>query len=121
MYTDVTKWLDSILNQELPAEVVAFCFNLYEDGESNWSMELIGSERFDAEDEDWCCDEITDFGTREAPFVWNTDEKWDAVLETVIGVLKKYMESGKYAAVLKEKAAVGVGFVDGDIVLLYTK
>ena len=30
MYQKIEEWLDSILNQEIPEAVVAFCFNLYE-------------------------------------------------------------------------------------------
>lgn len=28
MLGEISKWLDSALNQEVPDEVVAFCFNL---------------------------------------------------------------------------------------------
>lgn len=68
MFDEVSKWLNLVLEQDIPEEVLAFCFNLYEDGENSWSMELVGTERFDADDEAWPCDEITDFGTRKEPF-----------------------------------------------------
>ena len=32
MYNEVANWLNNVLNQDIPEEVVAFCFNLYEDG-----------------------------------------------------------------------------------------
>ena len=90
MLAKVAAWLDEVLEQSVPEEVVAFCFNLYEDGDNSWSMELVGTASFDEEDMDWACDEVTDFGTREVPF-----------------------------GVLKEKNGVGVGFVDGDIEIIY--
>ena len=31
MYDKIEKWLNDILEQEIPPETVAFCFNLYED------------------------------------------------------------------------------------------
>lgn len=45
MFDKVSKWLDDILEDVLetgiPYEVNAFGFNLYDDGDNNWSMELI--------------------------------------------------------------------------------
>ena len=79
MYTLVENWLDSILEQSIPTEVVALNFNLYEDGGNNWSIELVGTESFDLEDEDWCCDEIFDFGTRETPLTWKEEKAWNEI------------------------------------------
>lgn len=31
MYNDVADWLNNVLSKDIPEEVVAFCFNLYED------------------------------------------------------------------------------------------
>lgn len=121
MYNKVSNWLDNVLKQDIIEDVAAFCFNLYEDGENNWSMELVGTERFDMEDDDWPCDEITDFGTRKELFAWNKLTEWDKVLEEMVAILREYLENGKYAEVLKSKAGVGVGFVDGDVKILYIK
>lgn len=121
MFDEVSKWLDSVLEQNLSEEVAAFCFNLYDDGENTWSMELVGTKRFDADDEEWPCDEITDFGTRKEPFAWEKPTEWDKALEEMRGILTRYLENGKFANVLKSKAGVGIGFVDGDLEILYTK
>ena len=119
MLAKVAAWLDNALEQSVPEEVVAFCFNLYEDGDNSWSMELVGTASFDEEDMDWACDEVTDFGTREVPFVWGKDAQWNEVLDEILEVLKSYLENGAHAGVLKEKNGVGVGFVDGDIEIIY--
>ena len=121
MYNKVSAWLDNALAQDIPEEIVAFCFNLYDDGYGNWSMELVGTERFDVNDEDWPCDEITDFGTRENLLEWYNEAKWDVILEEITEILSKYLEEGKYADVLKSKSGIGVGFVDGDIDILFSK
>lgn len=118
---EVSKWIDHVLEQDISEEIKAFCFNLYDDGNSNWSMELVGTGTFDIEDADWACVEITDFETGTTPFAWKQAAKWDEVLEKVISVLREYPENGKYAKVLKSKSGVGVGFVDGDIEILYAK
>lgn len=121
MLKKVTEWLDNLLKQDIPDDVVAFCFNLYEDGNNHWSMELVGAASFDEEDSDWACDEIVDLGTREKPFVWEKDAEWDVVLDEIIDVLKLYLGNGTCAEILKNKAGVGAGFVDGDIEILYMR
>lgn len=120
MYDEMKDWMDSILEQDIPEPAAAFCFNLYEDGGGKWSMELIASSRFDADDEDWACDEAADFGTRDNPFCWAQDEQWDKILEAAAGALTKYLKEGRYAEVLKSKAAVAVGFTDGNLEIIYT-
>ena len=119
MLAKVTEWLDDVLEQSISEEIVAFCFNLYEDGNNSWSMELVGTASFDEDDQDWACDEVTDFGTRNMPLVWKKDAQWNEVLDEMLAVLKSYLENGTHAAVLKEKTGIGVGFVDGDIEIIY--
>lgn len=121
MYTRVEEWLDSILVQVIPEDVIALNFNLYENGGNNWSIELVGTESFDLENEDWCCDEIFDFGTREMPLSWNEEKAWNEILDEMMQIIKKYLEEGVYSHVLKNYQGVGIGFVDGDIEILFTK
>lgn len=121
MLQEVSKWLDAVLVNAIPNEVAAFGFNLYDDGDNDWSMELVGTSEFDVDDEDWLCNEVTDFNTRENPFQWSKEAEWEEVLEDIVHVLKEYLKSGQYADALKEKSGVGVGFVDGDIEILYVR
>lgn len=117
MYNEFEAWLDSALDTELSEDIAAFNFNLYEDGDDLWSIELIGASRFDAEDPDWACDEV--FTNREEPLSWSAETDWESVLETMTVYVEKYLEEGKYADVLKSYDAVGIGFVDGDITIVY--
>lgn len=122
MFDQVSEWLDDVLENDIPIEVVAFGFNLYDDdGDYNWSMELVGTSEFDMDDEDWLCDEVTDFDTRDNPFRWTKEAGWEEVFDDIVSVLRKYLKSGKFADVLKAKSGIGVGFVDGDVEILYTK
>lgn len=116
----MAEWIDEVLEQMVSDEVVAFCFNLYDDGNNQWSMELIGASSFCLEDEYWPCEEITNFGTRENPYRFERDEAWEVVLEEVIAALKEYLANGTKAECLKQKSGVGVGFVDGDVEIIYT-
>ncbi len=125
MFDQISEWLDAVLGDisdtGIPNEVIAFGFNLYDDGDGEWSMELIGTSEFDTVDEDWLCNEVTDFDTRDEPFQWCKKAEWEEILNDVICLLKRYLDSGKYADVLKAKAGVGVGFVNGNVEILCSR
>ncbi|MDC7295413.1 hypothetical protein NXH67_18040 [Butyrivibrio sp. DSM 10294] len=121
MYEKFEEWLNAYLKKGFPEEVIAVNFNIYEDTDDNWSVEIVGTASFDEEDDDWACDEITDFGSRENLFTWEADEEWEVILDNVIEIIKEYLEKGKYANTLKGLTAVGTGFVDGDIEILFRK
>lgn len=121
MYNRVSEWLDVVLETDIPAEVVAFGFNLYEDIDHDWSMELIGTSKFDVDDEDWLCNEVTDLDTRENPLQWHRETGCEEILNDIVSALKEYLKNGKYADILKAKSGVGVGFVDGNIEILHVK
>lgn len=119
MYQKLSEWLNTVLIKDIPDDVIAFGFNLYEDSDYYWSVELVGTSRFDMKDEDWRCDEITDFGTREEPFRWKEETGWENILEDVKTILNKYLADGSHADILKSRQGVGLGFVDGDVEILY--
>ena len=121
MNKDLSSWIDQILDQNIPQEVTAFCFNLYEESDESYAMEVVGTECFDEENEDWACSELTNFGSRDDMFILEKDCDWEEALEYMVGELNIYLESGKHADLLKSKNGVGVGFVDGNIEILYTK
>ncbi len=115
-YEVFSAWLDETLAQELPEDIVAFHFNLYEDDENTWSVELVGTGSFDPVSEDWAGDEV--FTNRETPLCWIAETGWEEVLEDVISRIRTYLSHGQYREILRSTIALGVGFVDGDIVLL---
>ena len=121
MYNKIEEWIDSLPLQTLPENVAAFNFNLYDDGDNWWSVELVACDRFDVLDQDWACDEIADFGTRDTPFSWEEEADWNDIQEEMNNALKQYLEEGKFADVLKSFDAVGCGFIDGNIYILYIK
>lgn len=121
MEIKISDWIDKALNTDIPDKIVAFCFNLYEDGDGKWSMELIGSDWFDLKNEDWACSEVTHFGTRENLYEWEKDYSGKDALTYIVNELKEYLVNGKYAKLLTSRTGVGVGFVDGDIEILYMK
>lgn len=117
MYEQFAEWLDYTLDAELPNELVAFCFNLYEEENSTWSVELIGSSEFDEADSDWACNEV--FDSREYPCRWQEDAGWEDIHNKIETCIRQYLVTGRYADVLKESQAVAMGFVDGDLTVIY--
>ncbi|MCR4903463.1 MAG: hypothetical protein K6A23_11445 [Butyrivibrio sp.] len=116
MFEDFSDWLDTQLEDGLP-DGEGICFNLYEDGDSHWSIELSVSDTFDEEDDEWAAEATY---TSDETYNWKQDDEWDDVLEDAIQVLIKYLNNGKFADFLKENyKGIAAGFVDGDLELLY--
>ena len=118
-YEDFSKWLEKYL-QQLPSEVIAVNFNLYEGSNQTYDIQLIGTDEFDETDEDWVCGEI--FTTGEDIFFIPRIKDvvdWEDGLSLIIKMVEEYLSSGRCAYILKKLQAVGVGFVDGDIEIIY--
>ncbi len=113
------EWLDAVLKDELPSEVKAINFNLYEDTENTWSIELVGTSEFDENDDDWACCEV--FSTRENPFVIEQEGDWQTVEEIFEEWISDYLANGKLSKKMKQNEAVGIGFVDGDLTILFKR
>ena len=118
MYNRLSEWIDDAIKTGIPKDVVSVCFNLYEDIDNNWSVEMVGCLSFDESDSDWACDEFTDFGTRNNPFRWNQDSDWSEIQLKISDMLLRYLKEGEYKNQLNNLAGVAVGFVDGDLDLL---
>lgn len=112
------NWLEDAL-KKLPGNVEAINFNLYDDGDNKWSVELVGSSTFDENNSDWACNEV--YTTRENPYVLTKKSDWKAIENLFTTFLLNYLERGKYAHILKEYRGIGIGFVDGDLSILYKK
>ena len=115
-YSAFEKWVDESLSVVLPGEIVAFCFNLYDDGDGNWSAEIVGAGSFEKDNSDWACDEV--FTNRKNPLRWKSKKSWEKVLSSFQSLLETYLRQGRYASLLLEKQGIGFGFVDGDLILL---
>lgn len=117
MYELFEAWLDKELSVKNLENAVALNFNLYEDMGNAWAVEAVGTSEFDEEDEDWACEEV--FDTRENPFSWDEDMDWEAAASRVVRLVKEYLEKGKYAHQIRTYQGIGVGYVDGNIEIVY--
>lgn len=113
------RWLDFVLSLEWPAETKAVNLNLYEDADFHWSAKWIGSSVFDESDDDWACHEV--FSTREHPFTFVRNCDYTEIERLFSSWLADYLKTGTYAARLKQYQAVSLGFVDGDLNILYRR
>ncbi|MDE6470343.1 MAG: hypothetical protein K2L19_04915 [Eubacterium sp.] len=112
-------WLNNILANPLSADIKAICFNLYDDGDNKWSIEFVGTSYFDENNTDWACNEV--FTTRDNPFVLIREYSWKDAENLFTEMVSKYLKDGKYANKLKAYTAIGIGFVDGDLNIIYKK
>ena len=71
MYIEFEKWLNNILEENIPIPGAAINFNLYEEVDLYWSIQLICASYFDEADEDWCCEE--EFSSGENVFYWKAE------------------------------------------------
>lgn len=121
LYEDFEKWLNSVFEKDIPNDVAALNFNIYEDTNSYWSIEVIGASSFDEDNDDWACDEVTDFQTIDNQFSWKEEADWEDILAKIVELLHKYLEVGYYSNKIRKVNGIGTGFVDGDIELVYVK
>jgi len=121
LYIEFSNWLDKYLSDDLPESIIAVNFNLYEGSDPSYHVQFVGCDRFDEEDEDWCCYDV--FTTGEDIFcVPRTNEivQWEQGLAFITTIVEKYLNEGRFAEKLKSCKAVGIGFVDGDLDILYS-
>jgi hypothetical protein len=120
LFKDFSEWLDKVLEENNLDSVIAFNFNLYE-GIDEYHIQLIGSDKFDVDDSDWACYEI--FTTEENIFRIDskyTGEEWYGALDFCIKIVTEYLKNGKNKDRLLEKRGAGIGFVDGDLYIIYS-
>jgi shikimate kinase len=115
LYDDFAAWADGVLAGAIPAEVVAFGVNLYE-GNDTFDVGITGAASFDVDDEEWACNPIYVpddlFGI---PRELVADE-WEAALDLVLEWTRRYLRQDTAGAkILRAGRGVGVGFVDGDL------
>lgn len=112
-------WLDDILSKKLPSNIKAIAFNLYEDNDNKWSIELVGTSIFDENNSDWACSEV--YTTRENPYFLVKESDWKTIESLFTSFLQNYLNTGKYSNTLKKYCAIGIGFVDGDLSIIYKR
>jgi len=116
----VRQWLFFIESREtLPQDIVALNFNVWEaaeeNGESCYTLELIGSKQYDAQNDDWACEEDFEPNQRNCDALQLSSEiPWEEVLKDMVGVLKELKKELKGINLFRVEH-ITVGFSDGDL------
>lgn len=111
----IKRWIVNIdKTEELPSDIVALSFNLYEP----YGLEMVGSTWFDEKGEDWACDESFEPTQRSCPNFEISDKlKWEEVLEIVVAILKDLLNELADLNIFRVEH-IAVGFVDGDLIII---
>ncbi len=121
MYSSFTEWLDNLLeNNDIPADTKAFNFNLYDEEGDVFGVQLIASDRFDPDGDEWACCEI--WSSEEDVFFVDASDEDDKSPEAfekfITDIVSDYIRTGTYGDVLGF-VPVGIGFVDGDLNIIF--
>lgn len=130
IYNAFSEWLDSLLENDMPDNTKAYNFNIYdeldEDGNDarTYGIQLIASDEFDENDGgEWACSEI--YSSQEDIFyIDHSDEDnidSESGLEFICDLIREYLDNGEYSDKFLKVQAVGAGFVDGDIKIIFNK
>lgn len=113
------SWVDQALSRHLPENTVAFHFNLYE-GADSVHVQLMGTESFEGGGEYWPGHQTFSTGEDifEVPFE-SAGPEWPQWLESLKMLVGAYIASGNKSPLLRSSQGVGIGFVDGDMHLLW--
>jgi hypothetical protein len=116
-------WLEDALADGAPANVVAFTFNLFEQSSNNarYGVEFVGCSEFDPDDSDWACSELWEpaKGRRSDIPLSFCDAGWDICLSCMRDLVASILqEPSPLSEQLNAVRGIGIGFVDGDLLLL---
>jgi hypothetical protein len=112
-------WADRALGQGVPSGTVGFHFNLYE-GIDSVHVQLTGIDSFFTEPEYWPGNETFTTGEDifEVPFSI-AGATWQDWLVSLKALVSSYIANGEKSVVLRKYQVVGIGFVDGDMYVLW--
>ena len=54
-------------------------------------------------------------------YYFTNENGWEQTLKEVEKNVKTYLEKEEYSSVLKKYEGIGLGFVDGDLIIVYKK
>ena len=119
-YNNFTSWLNEILKNPLPENTKGINFNLYEEENPNtYGIQFVATKSFDLNDDDWACDDI--FSSGENMYFFTNKNNWEQILKEIELNIKDYLDKENESTVLKNYEGIGLGFVDGDLIILYKK
>ena len=107
--------LEGLEREQIPKRVIAWHFDLYEP----YALQLAGSSSFDADDDDWACEDEDEFYPEcsRLQLEFLNELSWRQVLKMLVQALRELREQIPSAKIFKCKH-IAAGFVDGDLILI---
>jgi len=107
--------IEGLEREQIPKRVIAWHFDLYEP----YALELAGSSSYDADDDDWACEDEDEFYPQSSrlQLEFLSELSWRQVLKMLVQALRELREQMPDAKIFKCKH-VAAGFVDGDLILI---
>ena len=107
--------LEGLEREQIPKRVIAWHFDLYEP----YALQLAGSSSYDADDDDWACEDEDEFYPQSSrlQLEFLSELSWRQVLKLLVQTLRELREQMPSAKIFKCKH-IAVGFVDGDLILI---
>jgi sigma54-dependent transcription regulator len=119
-----TEWLDHINEIEtVDNSIIGFNFGLFETT-NGFEMYLIGSKKFEIDDEDWATH--VDFEPKQKYFQFgnefSADKDWQAIQQLSEKLIRSYVASEKFKTSLFANAnGITTGFDDGNLTVINVK
>lgn len=107
--------IEGLEREQIPKRVIAWHFDLYEP----YALQLAGSSSYDADDDDWACEDEDEFYPQSSrlQLEFLSELSWRQVLKLLVQALRELREQMPDAKIFKCKY-VAAGFVDGDLILI---
>lgn len=116
----IYNWLAVINEKEiLPDGIIAFNFGLFQNSEGYYSVYLIGSKIYDANDDDWAVEEDYRPQPRYLHLknILQGDMDIQQFSNKMCEIIKSYIASDAFpASILKNAQAITTGFDSGDLI-----
>lgn len=107
--------IEGLEREQIPKRVIAWHFDLYEP----YALQLAGSSSYDADDDDWACEDEDEFYPQSSRLQLDflSELSWRQVLKMLVQALRELREQMPSAKIFKCER-VAAGFVDGDLILI---
>ncbi len=108
--------LDEILHKAESLQQKGIYFELHEGNDQEYIISVNMTPNFDAQNEDWACETETELGEINLPEHVNLT--WQEIQNTAVQFVQNYLKNGTHRNKLFTCAGIGVGFPEGDLMLI---
>ena len=114
------EWTAFIIKTEKPSKKInGYYFGIFETDDNEYMMYLSGSKEFDANNDDWACNNDFEPAEKYLPLPQYRGLDWECVLNHIIELLQNFIITDIYINSFFAKAqGIGAGFDDGSFVLI---